>query len=302
MVLTIKRHFQIRGLDSDEQDFANIWPFLSLLHDVGYLFEGKIDPLDSSTQSDQVKIGVEVVHDYFNHEYWMVCDIDSVFDRERIRQMSGVKEPYFSSRSMSEVADVLRSLGDLEKLREAIKIERSTNTNYPTGNPDYLNTFNGLPGDSFDLWFRHYDYYNLQPMKERILFIKNAFEYQISEGVNSSGLRLLDHGVTSGLLILLYSTHYFKMLFGLGNTPPSDLNDRIAWKKFKQEIPDNVGYHAMWWWTSILWATAASAIHNIQQMELSWPKHIGKYEKISVDEDPLCYLSRHSSGFFARMG
>lgn len=44
------------------------------------------------------------------------------------------------------------------------------------------------------------------------------------------------------------------------------------------------------WWTGIVWATAATAIHNVQQMDTltsvdaSWPG------PISLEEDPIAYL------------
>ena len=50
------------------------------------------------------------------------------------------------------------------------------------------------------------------------------------------------------------------------------------------------------WWTGIVWATAATAIHNVQQMDTltsvdaSWPG------PISLEEDPIAYLGILSYG------
>lgn len=49
-------------------------------------------------------------------------------------------------------------------------------------------------------------------------------------------------------------------------------------------------YHAYWWWTSIVWATAAVAIHNLQQQGKRWPGCRDEITPLTLSEDPLAYL------------
>lgn len=54
----ISEHFAMRGIVGEErarEGFGNLWPFVSLLHDLGYLFEGSINALDNATQNEQIK-------------------------------------------------------------------------------------------------------------------------------------------------------------------------------------------------------------------------------------------------------
>jgi hypothetical protein len=100
----IRMHFELRGWGDDVgEHFVNVWPFLTLLHDIGYLFEGNLNPLSTEIQNRQVSIGAEVAHDYFNHRFWIECGSDSIYDRERIRKISGVKEPDFINHSLADV-------------------------------------------------------------------------------------------------------------------------------------------------------------------------------------------------------
>jgi len=285
--INIAKHFQKRGLDRGLDSFANLWPFASLLHDVGYLFEGSISPLDSSIQDEQINIGVEVAQDYFSHRFWTKCGLDSVYYRDLLRKLSGVKEPLLSRRSIAELGDTLRGLGDLEKLRISAKDARDKKGCAAQGR-DCLGEKNGLPGDAFDLWHRHFIYYDERSMAKRIDFARKVFESLMYEGREGNGLRLLDHGICSGLLILLYSTFYFRTYFGLKKTPPSDKNDKIAWKLFMKQVPKGVRYDSLWWWASVVSVTASVAIHSIQTMK--WPSDFGRLKKLSVNEDPMGYL------------
>lgn len=291
----IQEHFRRRDWEEEGIYFINIWPFVSLLHDVGYLFEGSLNPLSTDIQSKQVNIGAEVANDYFNHRFWMESDADSIYDRERLRIIADVREPDFSNHSVVGVADTLRSLGDLEKLRTAVKGERAVNGK-PSHDPDYLNMKNGLPGDAFDLWQRHYEYYGFDSMVERIRSLRSVFESLIRDGLGNTGLRILDHGVCSGLLLLMYSTFYFRMYFGLGDTPPTDENDKNIWNRFRRANIINPPspileptYDSLWWWTGIIWATAATALHNIQQLRDKGAQY-SDIKRLSLDEDALAYL------------
>jgi hypothetical protein len=292
----IKEQFKKRNWDEAGIYFINVWPFASLLHDVGYLFEGGLNPLSTDIQSKQVNIGAEVANDYFSHRFWIESGADSIYDRERLRVIADVREPDFSNHSLAGVADTLRSLGNLEHLRVAVRNERTIKGVEVPSENDYINIKNGLPGDAFDLWQRHYEYFGFSSMAERIRSMRLIFESLIRDGLGNTGLRVLDHGVCSGLLLLLYSTFYFRMYFGLGDTPPSDENDRAIWTRFRNASLVNPpppfvegDYDSLWWWTGIVWGTAATALHNIQQLRDMGPQY-GHIEKLTLDEDALVYM------------
>ena len=289
----INEHFDIRDCPNDSGvPFLNLWPFVSLLHDIGYLFEGSITPLSTDLQHKQVQIGAEVAHDYFHHRFWIENGADSIYDRARLRKLAHVAEPDFSNVSLAGVADSLRSLGDLERLRNAMLEERRIRQLSPKYF-DFLNQQNGLPGDAFDLWQRHYEYFGLTSMAARIQAVRGVFDSFLREGIGG-GIRVLDHGVCSGLLLLLYSTFYFRVYFGLTTSSPSDANDNAIVTRFRQAAkvfpPDpfpEPRYEALWWWAGVVWATGATAIHNVQQIG---SMHKSVIKPLQLDEDPLAYL------------
>ena len=120
----ISQHFRIRGCRGDDHNFANLWPIVSITHDLGYLFEGSVAPLSTTNQSELVKRGIHVVDDYFNHTFWTACGADSVTDRRVLLEMSRVEKPVFPNETLTGVADGLRDLGCLELLRESVLSER----------------------------------------------------------------------------------------------------------------------------------------------------------------------------------
>jgi len=291
----ISNHFDIRGVGKQlvRERFGNLWPFVSLLHDLGYLFEGRINPLDTAIQDKQVNVGAEVAQDYFSHRFWTECRVDSMYDRRRILELSKVEIPDFSNRSVAGISDSLRSIGDLETFRKAIKEERDMNV--PAKYKDYLSEDYGLPGDAFDLWERHYEYYGLNKMVERIKSLRRAFNSLIQEGLN--GMRMLDHGVCSGLLLLQYSSFYFKVRYGLlAANPRFTPADKLMWERFDAATskPSSASYlpasySPLWWWRSVLWGTAATAMHNVLQLQNKLPKAL-RQDKLSLEDDPLAYL------------
>jgi len=48
-------------------------------------------------------------------------------------------------------------------------------------------------------------------------------------------------------------------------------------------------YSPLWWWRSVLWGTAATAMHNVLQLQNKLPKAL-RQDKLSLEDDPLAYL------------
>jgi hypothetical protein len=287
--LEMEKHFALRSFAKDtDRNFLMLWPIVSIVHDIGYLFEGSNAPLTPSVQNKQVELGAEVVQDYFHHQFWIECKVDSMHDRARLRSLAGVEEPDFSLRSMTSIADSLRLLGSLQSLQQQV-LHEVKQTNYPNCSWDCLNR--KLPEDAFDLWERHYSFLKLDSMVERIATLRKFFEYEMTSGFNGTGLRMLDHGVCSGLLLLLYSTFYFRMHAGLETKKPFTDDDEKLHKAFvERTLPAGVSYNPSWWWNGIVWATSAAGLHNFMQVPHLKPLPYESPKPLRIDEDPLAYL------------
>ena len=96
----------------------------------------------------------------------------------------------------------------------------------------------------------------------------------------------MDHGICGGLLLLKYSSWWFRAIFRakLATVKPHSTEARI--QAIVQDSIGNFQYYARHWFTSVLWATAAVAIHNVQQS----PRSPGWTSKLALSEDPLAYL------------
>lgn len=282
----ILEHFKMREKAVKDVDleyyFAYLWPFLSIVHDIGYLFEGTLEPLSSFMQSDQIKMGIEVVIDFFTHHLWVAYGFNSVFEREHLLELSNVmKIPEIKGRSMGELVATLRYLDNLDEFRKYL-IKDHNSKGCPISDV--------IPGDSFSLWENHYKSIGINSMAERIRWIEKVFYHFLDEGLSSNGFRMIDHGVCSGLLLLLNSTFYYKLFYNLYYL--TDLNDYDNYLKTKFIATETLlTYDIYWWWSAIIWGTAATAIHNIQQIDNKDLGELAKERKIlDINEDPLAYL------------
>jgi len=282
----ISTAFKNRKYQGDVMDFAGLWPFVSVMHDIGYLFEGSLTPLSLATENEQVSMGLRIMRDYFSHEFWLASGATSVADRNCLRDMADVTELSFPGESLRTLADCLRDLHDLEQLRLTILSERREKKIEPN-EPDPIAKEKGLPGDAFDIWCSHYEHFGPPSMVNRIKRLEKAFEWIMNEGLGATGIRLLDHATCSGLLLLLISTFYFRVHFGIGNSKPDSEYRRRVRDKF---LDRRSRYEALWWWSAVVWATAATALHNIQQLPTCWPEHVGPTIPLSIEEDPLAFL------------
>ena len=270
--------------------FGDLWPYVSLLHDVGYLFEGGLEALRVGSHSDRVQRGAEIAEEYFRNRFWVETPLAAATERDRVRHWTGITEPVFAPYTVTAVGDSLRSLGNLTTLWGCVRAELKTRQMETKQIADV--DFKGQ-GDAFNVWRQHYRVYSPK-MEKRVTQMQTAFYAMIWDGLPGVGVRVLDHGVTGGLLLLLYATYYFQMHYGIvgkakdPNCDPEirDLENRIA-DRIKAL---GVVYNAYWWWTSAVWATAATALHNIQQQDPPWPGCQDKIEPLAIKEDPLAYL------------
>ncbi len=67
---------KVPAFESDEIYFGSVWQYASLLHDVGYMFEGSQPRMDLEMSSRQAGIGARVAREYFNRTIWLEYGID----------------------------------------------------------------------------------------------------------------------------------------------------------------------------------------------------------------------------------
>jgi hypothetical protein len=262
--------------------FGCVWQYVSLLHDIGYMFEGGIPSIGFRESSEQAAIGARATREYFNREIWLDYNLEVPSLRSKLFAVLGdsLKPPSFDKiETLAEIASQLRFLGGgldslTEPVAEGIKALGLSPDQYPE--------FDELSNDAFELWAQNYERFGNVAMAKRIRSMRSIFNGFIDDGLPGLGVRLLDHGVCSGLLLLNAATYYYRLY-------------AIALKQAKpiasvKRILDGGKWSPAFWWTGIVWATAATAAHNVQQMEFpdklypDWPG------LLSLQEDPLAYL------------
>lgn len=288
------KHFALRrdSLDSlhefdDVGLFGSIWPYVSLLHDIGYLFEGSLNPLEFKTHNEQIKVGGEVLNEFFSHHFWNTSSntrIDSLTSKQIILNLCNQDSLRFDNNSILLLADSLRIFPHLDTLLSSIPSLSHRNSPYY---------------DVFDLWTFHFNKYNRKKMSKLVTNLKSYFEYQMTEGINGSGIRVFDHGVASGIIQFQYISYYYYLVLKLrdlisDNNKKVNLTEREsnAILDFLPRI-DEVIVNLENWWGVLIWATAASALHNALQdktFKLLCRQNEYNYKNLSYSDDPLTYL------------
>jgi hypothetical protein len=252
--------------------FGCVWQYVSLLHDVGYMFEGGLSTL-SFKPNEQAKIGAEVAQQYFTRS----VPQDYATDQHTIAKDLGeeLSPPKFEVGSLGKISHELEAVGNLKSLLEHV-IVALDHTDVPK--PDSA----AFTANGFDLWTQYYECFGNRKMAQRVRSLRKVFNAIVDRGLPGAGVRLIDHGVAGGLIQLLASTYYYR-LHAAARSPGSS-SSALA-----QRIRSN-DWSPAFWWTAIVWGTAATALHNIQQMgaakklDAQWPG------KLRLTDDPLAYL------------
>jgi hypothetical protein len=286
--------FKKRGVDSKSKGgephfrdysafFGNVWQYVSLLHDVGYMFEGGLPLLDFRNSNEQAEIGYGVAREYFNRQIWWEYDLNSISDRRKLLDALARKcEPpkFENAKSLAEIAEDLRSIGDLSELRGHVGRDMKQ-LNLPKKTYPQLGH---LSEDAFELWEQQYRAFDNNAMAARIISLRKVFNGLIEDGLPKAEVRLLDHGVCSGLLQLSASTYYYRLY-------SAALNVRTKKNWAVNRFLSGRKWSPAFWWGGIVWATASAGVHNIQQlgsaankMDKNWPGGL------KLTDDPLAYL------------
>ncbi len=260
--------------------FGSIWQYASLLHDVGYMFEGSLSRMSFDDSSKQAEIGAHVARQHFTRAIWLDYKMDIAAERTRLFESVGAKlcPPAFDRiGTLGDIADELRTIGHLDELFPHVCLELDKFG--VTAKPD-LKDFSE---DGFQLWAHHYAQFGNSAMEKRIQSLRRVFNSMIDIGIPNVNVRVLDHGVCGGLLQLAASTYYYRLraaALGVADPRPAVV----------QKILDGGPWSPAFWWTGIVWATAAVGLHNVQQigaaakLDPDWPG------KLSLSDDPLAYL------------
>lgn len=257
--------------------FGEIWIFASLLHDVGYLFEGEVASASMTLLDENIREGARWASEYFEEVFWGEIGTRNVNERNTLERMSRTVPTVLREGGAGTVAQFLRDLGSLEVLERRLEAEA----------PGAAYRVLPLGADAFELWAKNYRAFDQGSMAQRMEILERALYDLIELGMAKYGTRVFDHGICGGLLLLKGSTYWFRFKFGLDEAHPpmgsaeAKLKDRVQ-RIFHAKL------HAEHWWKSVVWATAAVAIHNVQQ--LRYRDEWGIKSKLKLTEDPLAYL------------
>lgn len=270
------RNHPVEQLRTNAEFFGLVWQYASILHDIGYMFEGSLSRMSFDQSSKQAEIGARVARHYFNRAVWIENKIDLVVARKQLFAELGqslAPPAYERTSTLGDIADELRTVGGLDQLLQAVRDDLPD----PIPGPD-LPTFSG---DSFDLWVHHYEQFGNPAMADRLRSVRKVFNGLIDYGLPKPKIRILDHGVCGGLLQLQASTYYYRLrAAAVSVAAPSALAQNVL----------AGGWSPTFWWIGIVWGTAASALHNVQQMpdaselDTAWPG------KLKLSDDPIAYL------------
>jgi hypothetical protein len=299
LAVELGKQMKLRGLGDN---FFEMWPFVSLLHDIGYILEGSNDALQPDGHNEFSRQGGRVVKEYFEYWFWYANGIHSKTGIAKVLEGTGIEPLNIENESLASLLYTLSDLGDLkDTFAEAIEKESPL----PHHGDDRSSSQNSH-FDCFSLWEAHFTTFfkgsGENSMLKRIEGLKK-YTYESARNDTAYGVRLLDHGACSGMISLLTSTYYFRIVSALKKKKNIDLNksqvdflksmmlSEELKEKWNQGIPDTfaddifeAGLDESYWWAGIVWATASSALHNYLQD--------GKQDiqALRLEEDALTYL------------
>ncbi len=270
---SFSRAFAERGLrvgQSDDVKFAAIWIYVSLLHDIGYLFEGDFSKPDAFENNEGIKNAIECLKNFFGNGFWAnnvlrPDDRDCLIAEELIRNFD------ISAASMEDLSNCLQSMSNLTPLLKEVR--------------------HGFPkiavkmdvDNAFDLWCENYNSFSNKKMSKKINQLRSDFHGLRTRGIGKDGPKILNHAVCSGLILLQCTTYYYLLYYAIESLKKAD------------KLPDIVGryelkpreYSIDLWWSGLVWASAAVAIHDRYHALI---EDKNGEDRLSFSDDPLTFL------------
>jgi len=282
--------------------FGDVWIYASLLHDIGYLFEGAIEAMSWRSGHELARQGIAAVRDILENQIWSAWGLSS-FHNQHIAK-SAVSSWFDRTRprgdTLVSIVEELKSLGDLRPL--FAELEASPQLRERRGSLGILAERHGQhidPSkmDAFDLWRLHYSQFGSESMLHHIDNVCDSLYALAIDGLPNEGLRLIDHGVAGGLIILQINTLFFSTLRALKGMNLPGWETDVQWRTFRAEDQEPV-LATEFWWCGIVWAAFSTAFHNVQQLRRSPDSALpetGRFSRVALrplrlDEDPLSYL------------
>jgi hypothetical protein len=252
--------------------FGDLWMNASLLHDVGYAFEGAIQINAFEENLEYIDFALDQLAEYFQYRFWTENGVEQTHHVDALRKWAGIQGPRFDNRaSLLGVAFDLRSLGDLSQLQEVLATHLKTGASSPTE----------LASDGFALWGAYFAQYS-PSLLSAIKKVEEKFQSYLQEGMKHAGVRVLDHGVCGGLMLLQYSTFFYRVATVLKSKKQIAVDGTdVALKEAYDRFFKDLKYDAEYWWKVVVWSTCATALHNIVQQESV---------QLSIDDDPITFL------------
>jgi hypothetical protein len=202
--------------------------------------------------------------------------------RKFVTRRQIVWSPKYNTKDLGSFAKSLEKLGKLEALRQHI------NENRPSGIAELLE----LPSSAFGLWERNYQHFGNNRMSEKVKFLRTRFielattGFTVNDGNGERTARILNHGVCSGLILLHFITYFYAMHLGLKSVQADgtwETREEAELVETYMIINGARRATGWFWWAALVWATAATAFHDLFEQ-------LGTKEKLSLQDDPLSYL------------
>jgi hypothetical protein len=271
----------IGGASSSRGAFRNVWLAASLLHDIGYMFEGSIEPGSYEYQLEHAANGVQHLNEYFGTNIWHHAGLLSWDERNAVLAYHSQhfpegwllgRETSIAPGGLGQLAGRLAAAGPFPALSKRLT--------------------KPLSSDAFTMWIDHFDKYDGPKMKQVVSATRAAYFRYANRGLPGLGLRIIDHGVASGLMQLLADTAYYELL-ALLEKAKDDVNaPRIlieASKRIWKEHGSRFNFEVAFAWNA--WGSAAAAVHNVlQQRDKDEKLREDLPQKLSLDDDPLTFL------------
>jgi hypothetical protein len=269
----------------DYHRFGSIWSLVSLLHDLGYSYEGSSGLGGTAEGLKKARQGAAFTREYFDDLYVdrLTNPVFRVATVARIIELTQISPPPIATVTLAKISDSLNQI-DLTHLWNEVVKERTGGELVGVG----------TPLTAFELWETNYEKFANTRMASRVRDLRNANNRYNARGIPGTNppVCVVDHGVAGGMLLLHHSTLFFRLrnaLLSRGALGNSAVDECISEAFELSNRPNSPSYSNERWWTDIVWGTAAVAFHNIQQQEES-PGKLMMKKPLELEEDPLTYL------------
>jgi len=177
----LAKEFDKRGIPDSTFPFTDysayfgcVWQYVSLLHDIGYMFEGGLSTL-SFDSNKQAQHGARVAEEYFNRS--VLQDYETNRGTLTKELSDELAPPAFAAiDTLGKISSELQIIGNLKQLLEQVAVALD-NTSVPKPIPaDYSD-------NGFDLWIQYYDCFDNRRMARRFRSLRKVFDGLIDSGL-----------------------------------------------------------------------------------------------------------------------